>query len=252
MRQHVHGVVAQLVDPLRQLPGQLFVGGIQGEVSAGVDQVCDRLGLREVNPPVEECALGEFPRQGQPGSGIEHRIEHGPRGLHAAVAVDLNDVLTGKRRRGAHDGYHHLVDPLRAVHDVAVVDRVRIRLGQVIVCSVRRPEHGVPNRHGVFAGDANNRESSLTEWSGDGGDGVVEHYNPLPETAALLNLSVASLEKQPGFLVAFLVEIMKQLAVGVARQLGGQLVEPVEVRHQVRLRLLVDCSHRGFEFPKCL
>ena len=45
---------------------------------------------------------------------------------------------------------------------------------------------------------------------------------------------------------------MKQLAVGVARQLGGQLVEPVEVRHQVRLRLLVDCSHRGFEFPKCL
>ena len=33
MRQHVHGVVAQLVDPLRQLPGELFVGGIQGEVS---------------------------------------------------------------------------------------------------------------------------------------------------------------------------------------------------------------------------
>lgn len=44
---------------------------------------------------------------------------------------------------------------------------------------------------------------------------------------------IAILQKQPRFLVAFLVQIMQQRRVGIARQLFGQLINARKLRYEV-------------------
>jgi len=51
---------------------------------------------------------------------------------------------------------------------------------------------------------------------------------------AKLILRIPALEKQPGFFVALLVQIMQQLRVGLRRQLGGQPVQLQKQRPQIR------------------
>src|SRR5439155_27298410 len=60
-----HQVIAQLVDPLRQLARELLVGRGQRQFRARVDQVGYRFGLGKVQPPIKKRALGEFARLGQ-------------------------------------------------------------------------------------------------------------------------------------------------------------------------------------------
>ena len=63
---------------------------------------------------------------------------------------------------------------------------------------------------------------------------------------------MASLKEQPRFFVALFVEVMEQLAIGVAGELGRQLVNAVEVPHQIRFWFLVDRGHGDFEIPQSL
>ena len=63
---------------------------------------------------------------------------------------------------------------------------------------------------------------------------------------------MASLKEQPRFFVALFVEVMEQLAIGVAGELGRQLVNAVEVPHQIRFWFLVDRGHGDFEIPQRL
>ena len=56
----------------------------------------------------------------------------------------------------------------------------------------------------------------------------------MPAIAQLV-FGIASLQKEARFLVAFLVQIMKQGRIGIARQLFGQFVQPVKQRHEIWL-----------------
>ena len=49
----------------------------------------------------------------------------------------------------------------------------------------------------------------------------------MPAIASLV-FGIAALQKEPGFFVAFLVQIMQQGRVGVAGKLGGQFVQPAQ------------------------
>ena len=73
--QRLDHVIAQLVDALGELAGELFVGGAQGQLGARMDQVGHGLGLREVDAPVEEGAPGELARLGQARAVGQHRIQ---------------------------------------------------------------------------------------------------------------------------------------------------------------------------------
>ena len=131
VREHVHQVVTQLVDALREFAGELLVGGAQREIGPRVDEIGDRLGLREINASVQKGALGELARQGQSRPPVEHGVEHGLGGADAAVAADLDDILSGKRRRGFHHRNHHLVEPPFILDDVPVMQCVRLGLGEL-------------------------------------------------------------------------------------------------------------------------
>ena len=78
-------------EPAVQLGGGVFRGG----GGLGINEVDDGLRLRQVHPSVEEGPLGEFPRQGLPGSGGEQGGEQGVEHHRGAVAVELGGVLPG-------------------------------------------------------------------------------------------------------------------------------------------------------------
>ncbi len=52
---------------------------------------------------------------------------------------------------------------------------------------------------------------------------------------AELVLGVAALQEKPRFFVAFLVHVMQQGRIGVARQLAGQFIQVIEDGHEAGL-----------------
>ena len=86
-----------------------------------MNEVGDRLGLCEINTSVQKGALGELTRQSQPRPPVEHGVEHGLGGAYAAVATDLDDVLSGKGCRCFHHRNHHLVESSFIPDDVPVM-----------------------------------------------------------------------------------------------------------------------------------
>ena len=58
---------------------ELFVRGTQRQIGPGADQIDDRFGLGQIHLPVEEGALGEFPRPRRRAPRLEDRLrEHAP------------------------------------------------------------------------------------------------------------------------------------------------------------------------------
>ena len=106
--EHRFGKRAQLGEPGHE------AGNHRGEFAAqraqrrarrlparGVDQVGDRLGLRQVESAVEKRAPREFAGLGQPRAGIEHRSEHRLHHHRPAMPLELEDGFAGvgMRRR---------------------------------------------------------------------------------------------------------------------------------------------------------
>ena len=127
MRERGDEAITKLIDLLRQLAGELFVGRRQGEIGPGVNEIRHRFGLREIQPAAQERPLRELARLGEARAAREHRIEHTLGSKQAAVAGDLHDVLAGKRAWRAHHGDQHLVDDALTPESMAILDRVRGR-----------------------------------------------------------------------------------------------------------------------------
>ncbi len=128
LHQHaqVHQRIAQPVDLVGEGTRQRTAGAARGGFGAGVDQVGDRLGLREVDLVVQERALGELagPRQpqarqarpargtvrlagGLQAAGQQQLQHHG-----AAVRLQLQHVLSGVAVRRGKIQRQPLVDGL--------------------------------------------------------------------------------------------------------------------------------------------
>ena len=90
----VHQGGVDLPHPAAQGPGQL-ARRVAGPLPAlGVQQVCHRLRLGQVQPTVQEGPLGELPGPGLAGAPWANRASS-PQGEHhgGAVAVELRRVL---------------------------------------------------------------------------------------------------------------------------------------------------------------
>ena len=61
----------------------------------GMDDIHDRLSLRQVDFPVEECAFGELAAPSKTRAGGEARLEHAARRYASAVTLELHRVLAG-------------------------------------------------------------------------------------------------------------------------------------------------------------
>src|SRR5215469_16921426 len=78
-------------------------------------EVCDRLGLQQVELAVEKGAAGEFAGLGEPqsetGKHLHDRSEHGA----AAVEVQFGHVLPGRAARRREPKHHRLVEHVAAL-----------------------------------------------------------------------------------------------------------------------------------------
>ena len=52
VREGLHQTIAQFIDALAELAGELFIGGGEGEIGAGVNHIAHGLRLREINAAV--------------------------------------------------------------------------------------------------------------------------------------------------------------------------------------------------------
>ena len=176
--QRLEHFVAQLVDALGELAGELFVGGAQGQFGAGVDQIGDGFGLRQVNAPVEKGAAGELAGLGQARAVREHGVQDHFRGQNPAVAGDLDHILAREGARGAHDGEQGLIHvcPSRTTWPkwmvcVAAADGLagsfaggaKERSATASACGAREADDGQP---------------AFAERRGNRSDGVVQHNVP--------------------------------------------------------------------------
>jgi hypothetical protein len=96
-------------EPFRQRAFEL--PGRQSSLVIGlrVDNVPDRLRLREVYAPVEESAHGKFSRAGYSRAAFDDDFEHAPEDDRAAVTAQLYHVLSRVRAGGFEKGKHDFV-----------------------------------------------------------------------------------------------------------------------------------------------
>ena len=170
--ENFHQVVAQLVDALGQFAGQLLIGGGQGQFGAGMNQIRHRLGLGQIDAPIEKGAPRKFTGRGQARAFFENRIQNQLGREQPAVAGDLDHILAGEGARRAHDGHEHLVHHLVVTNNFTEMNGVRRRQ--------RRRERGFPGgfetgvryRQRARAGKADDRYAAFAQGRGNGGDGI--------------------------------------------------------------------------------
>ena len=169
-------------------------------------------------------------------------------GHHAAVAGNLHGIFSRKCPWRTHHSKQHFIHrTVVLINNVPVVDGVRSGFGGFSGVHSSGPKTPVGHHHSVIARKADDRQRALAQWRGNGGNGVVDHGG-LMRAGALL--WILPLQKQPGFLVTFLVHVMQQIRRGAARQLGGQIVEPPKQPYQIRLGLSVHLRHGVLQFQQ--
>jgi hypothetical protein len=77
----------QRLDAARELAVERAARGARGRLAAGADQVGDRLGLREVEPPFEEGAFGELAGAGATRAQLEATRQQAGQQRRAAVRL---------------------------------------------------------------------------------------------------------------------------------------------------------------------
>jgi len=165
-------IVAEGMDVLGEMAGELGMGGVEGELGAGVDEVDHGFGLGEVESAVEEGAPGEFAGFGEGCTGAEEGVEDLSGDEGTAVATDLDGILAGVGAWGAEDGEEDFVDATVFGVDVAVMDGVGGGNGGKRGRRTTGLEAAVGDGECARAGDADHRQSAGSGRGGDGGDGI--------------------------------------------------------------------------------
>ncbi len=168
MREGHHQVISKRINAPGEGAGELFVGSRKGEIRAGMNQVRDRLRLRQVQPAIEEGAAGEFARLGASRAGSEKRIEDLARHEDTAVTGDFHHILPRKRARRAHDRQEHLIDPATLPDNVAVMNAVTGGLRRTQAAWTRRLKRAFRDLEGLASRDPQDRNAALAKRRGDG------------------------------------------------------------------------------------
>ncbi len=90
----------------------MFLGCPVRQVRLGGNQIDDRLRLGQIDPAVEESPLGKFPGLSRAGAGRHGGAEDQFHVFLPAVALDLQDILTGITAGGSKEKKDHFVNDL--------------------------------------------------------------------------------------------------------------------------------------------
>ena len=197
LAQRIGDPLGELVQPPRQLSGDLGQREFVRRLGLGPDQIGDRLGLSEVDPSVHERAQREFSRPRESRPGAEQGREHAPRRDSAAVTGDLDHVLARVRSRSPEQGDHDLVEPpgLLSGRPIGARNARRLRPdGPAVVQRVARGsgEAGPTSKHAIGDLDrpgparSHDREPRGTGSGRDGHNGLVQHRRPAPPSSSRL------------------------------------------------------------------
>ena len=158
-------LLAQLVHAPREFTLQRAQGIARRLGRAGLDQVGDGLGLRQVQLVVKEGALAELARsrlpraQGQ--AAVQQQIEH----HRPAMPLQFQHILAGERMRAGEEQQDALVQHLAlGVAPGTVMGVARAR---------RAAAQRLGDRQGQRPGNPHDADAPTTLGGGDGGDGVT-------------------------------------------------------------------------------
>ena len=168
----LYQILAQRAEVAGQGAVELVDGGAVARLGAGVDEVDDRLGLGEVEAPVQERPSRELAGLGHPHTLRQNRFQDTLYDHHAAVATDLRHVLAGVGVRLPHDAEQRLVDALALrVDHKAMIDAVRFQTSQRQAAGPH--EDPLRHRYGIRAAEAHHADAANAQRRGDSGDGIV-------------------------------------------------------------------------------
>ena len=162
--------VAQPADLAAERTGQRPTGAARGGFGAGVDQVGDGLGLRQVQLAVEEGAARELTRLGQPhpqrGIGLQAARQQQLQHHRAAVGLQFQHMLAGVGMRR------------REEQRQAVVDRLALGATEGQVGRLSRLERAATDRRHqrgqvLWRGHPHDADGPASGRGGDGGDGIL-------------------------------------------------------------------------------
>jgi hypothetical protein len=77
-----------------------------------LDQVANRLGLREIDPTIQECPHSELARLGHARPALQRQFDNVPQHDRRSMAGDLNDFIGGIRMRLRKIRRNNLVDAI--------------------------------------------------------------------------------------------------------------------------------------------
>lgn len=148
---------------------ELLVGGPEGKGALRVNQVHDGLGLGEVHFAIKEGPLGEFAGFCRARTAGEETIQNALGDEHAAVTVELDDVLARVAGRCFE------------VQQQAVIERISSAIDNWNEMRQTRGEFGGKfeslggDGQRLRTGNADDADGGLAKGGGNGGDGVCEH-----------------------------------------------------------------------------
>jgi hypothetical protein len=132
----VEELVVEGVEVGAEASAELFLRGGGGAFGAGVEEVEDGLGLREVEASVEEGAQGKFTGTRKPRPGVEECVEDFRGGLGTAVALKFDGVFAGVGTRRVED------EDQRAVEEFARFGMMERREEKGVGVAVNNPHGG--------------------------------------------------------------------------------------------------------------
>ena len=162
-----HQTLAQALHLLREHARQRAPGRARCRFGAGVDQVGHGLGLGQVELAVEEGALGEFARLGQPQAqrlpGLQAARQQQLQQHRAAMGLQLEHVFAGVGMRRRKVQRQALVDGLPSSARNASRVAWRGRSG--------RPHNASTSGCSAWPGQAHDAHRAAARRGGDGDDG---------------------------------------------------------------------------------
>ena len=153
--------------------GILELGGgeARGPLGAGMDEIQDGLGLRQIEFIVQKGAFGEFAGLRLARAGGEKHSEDALGGLRAAMALDFDGIFAGIGMRSAENQQQDIVEHFvrGGIDDLSVCEGAGgARGGQGRGAAEQSIGEGI----GFGAGDADDGDGACARRGGDGGDGV--------------------------------------------------------------------------------
>jgi hypothetical protein len=132
------------VDRRGELPLQAADGAARGRLGSRLDEVRDRLGLREIEPVVEERAARELARLREARAELEAPAQQELQHDRAAVTLQLEDVLAGVGMRRRKIERDPVVDrPTCGVAKARARRAARLRqLSEQLDCKARESRTG--------------------------------------------------------------------------------------------------------------